>query len=465
MKINTLLLSITFLISVQVQSQITKLYDFGNTANDGTNPKGDLVADSTYFYGLCSTGGVNGMGIIFKVKHDGSGYMKLYEFSGTDGSFPYGTLVLDSSYLFGITNSGGTTAICTTGCGTVFKIKNDGTGFSTIYEFSSSPDGRYPLGSLIFDGTYLYGTTQYGGAGFGTNYRIMPDGTNYLKLSDYTPSNGSYPYGSLYLVSNYLYGMTFEGGDLNSCPSGCGVVFKMQTDGNGYSKIHEFTGNPTDGDNPQGSFTFDGTYLYGMTSGGGTQNSGIIFRLKTDGTDYLKLFDFVNHDYPYGSLLLDNGYLYGMTWQGGTNAMGTLFRIKTDGTGFIALYNFSNTPDGKNPVGSLTLHDGNIYGMTSNGGINNTGIIFMYQLNTTVTETNNSKSNFHLLSNNITNEIVVTSSAQGEVILYDMTGKVVLEKYIYAGETIFSTEKLLSGVYLLQFNNEKSNNLFKVTKN
>ena len=39
-------------------------------------------------------------------------------------------------------------------------------------------------------------------------------------------------------------------------------------------------------------FISDGTYLYGMTVYGGAYNDGVVFKIKPDGTGYVKLLDF-----------------------------------------------------------------------------------------------------------------------------------------------------------------------------
>ncbi|HEX7413866.1 MAG TPA: choice-of-anchor tandem repeat GloVer-containing protein [Bacteroidia bacterium] len=97
--------------------------------------------------------------------------------------------------------------------GTLFKIKPDGTGYAIMVNFSGTAIGGKPWGSLIYDGTFLYGMTAGGGAyNYGTAFRIKPDGTGYLKLHDFGNStDGSIPYGVLYYDGTYLYGMTSQG--------------------------------------------------------------------------------------------------------------------------------------------------------------------------------------------------------------------------------------------------------------
>ncbi len=65
-----------------------------------------------------------------------------------------------------------------------FKVKPDGSGYTKLLDFDDS-DGAYPHGSLVSDGTYLYGMTYKGGAnGTGIFFRIKTDETGYLKLLD-----------------------------------------------------------------------------------------------------------------------------------------------------------------------------------------------------------------------------------------------------------------------------------------
>jgi len=56
-----------------------------------------------------------------------------------------------------------------------------------------------------------------------------------------------------------------------------------------------------DGKSPYSSLYYDGNFLYGMTIQGGVNDSGIIFKIKPDGTGYVKLLDFLgvsNGSYP-----------------------------------------------------------------------------------------------------------------------------------------------------------------------
>src|SRR5437667_5688668 len=56
----------------------------------------------------------------------------------------------------------------------------------------------------------------------------------------YTNREGAGPYGGLILAGNTLYGTAANGGS-----SGSGTVFKVNTDGTGFTNLHSFT--PTSG--------------------------------------------------------------------------------------------------------------------------------------------------------------------------------------------------------------------------
>ncbi|MDP1746501.1 MAG: hypothetical protein Q8L90_13050, partial [Bacteroidota bacterium] len=84
-------------------------------------------------------------------------YTKLFDFEGTNGSKPFGSLISDGTFLYGMTPLGGTGTACFGGCGVIFKIKSDGTGYTKLLDFTGTTNGNIPMGSLISDGTFLYG--------------------------------------------------------------------------------------------------------------------------------------------------------------------------------------------------------------------------------------------------------------------------------------------------------------------
>jgi uncharacterized repeat protein (TIGR03803 family) len=111
----------------------------------------------------------DGVGTIFSINTDGTDYTVLHRFytgPDNDGAYPAGPLTLSGSTLYGTTNRGGAG-----GLGTIFSLGLDGTGYQVLESFAGNTDdgidGDEPyLGgpAISPDGSTLFGMTQYGGA-------------------------------------------------------------------------------------------------------------------------------------------------------------------------------------------------------------------------------------------------------------------------------------------------------------
>jgi uncharacterized repeat protein (TIGR03803 family) len=161
---------------------------------DGALPYGGVVLDSsgnlygtTYEGGAgsCSPVGGSGCGVVFKLSAGHNWHEAvIHSFTGgADGAAPIGGLTLDASgNVYGTTEIGGDTTYsgCSpNGCGVVFElIPYSGPRWDEValHDFTQSPDGAVPVGSLIFDSSgNLYGTTAAAGAfGSGTVFEITP---------------------------------------------------------------------------------------------------------------------------------------------------------------------------------------------------------------------------------------------------------------------------------------------------
>jgi uncharacterized repeat protein (TIGR03803 family) len=308
-------------------------------------------------------------------------YKLLHNFTGYDGAYPSGPLVVSGSTLFGTTPYGGGKGGF--GAGTIFKIQMDGTGYAILHKFGGGiDDGGIPTGSPIFSGATIFGMTRYGGTNNkGTLFKIGVDGAGFALLHSFLggAADGALPAGSLIISGSTIYGMTSKGGDSDS-----GTIFKMEIDGTGYTLLHKFSGGAADGADPSGSLILSNTTLYGMTSCFGSGNSshswGTIFKMETDGTGFTLLHRFaggtVDGAYPDGSLILSGTTLFSMTNSGGNSDLGTIFKIQTDGSFFSTLHEFLDSNKGAWPNGSLILSDSILYGMTPYGGQFAFGVIF-----------------------------------------------------------------------------------------
>jgi len=95
----------------------------------------------------------------------GSGFTILHSFANTDTWAPYGDLTLWGLMLYGMARNSGCSLL---GVGTIFQVNTDGSGFSISHVFSyggaNLTDGSTPMGSLLLLGSQLYGMTQSGGS-------------------------------------------------------------------------------------------------------------------------------------------------------------------------------------------------------------------------------------------------------------------------------------------------------------
>jgi uncharacterized repeat protein (TIGR03803 family) len=347
------------------------------SGSDGVMPDGTLTALGGVLYGTTSGGGAAAGGTVYRLNPNGSGYTILRSFTGgaSDGSAPTSAVSELGGVLYGMTQFGGFS-----GTGTVFRLNPDGSGFGLVHSFASSPDdAAVPESStlLAIEGV-LYGMSRRGGTrDRGTIFRMKVDGSELAVLRSFEgyPGDGAYPSGSLTEVGGVLYGMTLDGG-----ASDRGTIFRVNRDGSAYTVLHSFTGGASGGADPYGSLTqFEGA-LYGMTHGGGPQNRGTIFRIELNGTGFAVVHAFAggtaDGQYPFGSLVRVGNALYGMTSSGGASTIGTVFKLDLGSPGFSLLRSFGGSSTGFRPYGSLIEFAGVLYGMTNGGGTYNYGAIF-----------------------------------------------------------------------------------------
>ena len=390
-------LSLLSIRSMTAQT-LTTLHAFND--GDGASPRGGVILSGNLLYGTAAEGGSAGNGTVFKFNTDGTGFTNLHDFTATDpnthtnsdGASPSGGVVLSGNTLYGTTPSGGSA-----GNGTVFKVNSDGTGFSILHHFTATDpstdtnlDGAGPDGRLLLAGNTLYGMANSGGsAGDGTVFKVNLDGTGFTVLHEFTaqdPStftnlDGAYPNAGLILSGDTLYGTAAGGGGAN-----VGTVFALNTNGTGFTVLHQFTGGP-DGAYPQSSLVLSGNTLYGTTEGGGSADNGTVFAVSTNGISFATMHTFLGFfggdgEAPRAGLTLSGNTLYGAANGGGSSAVGTLFALNTDGSSYTNLYDFTDGADGAFPAGDLFVSGGLLYGTTTGGGNGNKGTVFSFGLPT-----------------------------------------------------------------------------------
>lgn len=257
---------------------------------------------------------------------------------------------------------------------TLYSLADDGSEGNTIFgRLMQTPDGN------------LYGTTFFGtDAGLGSLFRLTPDGTFTIlhKFGGGEP-NPATPYTGVTLgPDGLIYGTTMRGGADDR-----GTIFRIATDGTGFTVLHEFDGS--DGENPQGALIVAEGMLYGTTAIGGARNRGTIYRISTAGAFELlysfPAFSSVQDEQgvndvganPRASLLysaLDQNF-YGTAYFGGAHGHGTLFRFDPDSGTAEAVHAFGGPSFSASRPMSSVVQDaaGNFYGTSEVGGYLNGG--------------------------------------------------------------------------------------------
>lgn len=383
-----LLAAVTCLLTMQpppsTAQTFTNFYNFQAASTNkeemwtnqlGATPSGPLLLLGNMLYGATGQGGTNGTGVIYSVTTNGTAYTVLHTFAavaanksgiGTnrDGSSPAGGLIVSGTTLYGVTAYGGTN-----GYGTVFSIGTNGTGFISVHAFAAgatntsldiftNKEGANPLAGLTLSGSVLYGTAGYGGLhGDGGVYSLNISGasfTNFYSFTAMVASNnddGANPYGSLLLVSNRLFGTTENGGT-----NGTGSIFSVLTNGASFSDLHSFANVAVWGSGPYAN-------IYTNADGANSR----------------------------ATLTIVGSTLYGTATFGGLYGYGTLYSMETNGLSFTNLHQFAEgglnltdfaitNSDGSWPQAGLTYSGGVLYGTCEYGG-NGLGTVFSVTTN------------------------------------------------------------------------------------
>jgi len=279
---------------------------------------------------------------------------------------------------WGLTSKGGDNDV-----GTVYFTNEEGVQTTVVHSFSYG-EGDSPVGMLTLGpDDLLYGTTPGANIDYGVIFQIDPHNFQYQKMYSFTGGNqGMYPAGFLLEHTNgKIYGMTRNGGEDQS-----GTIFEYTPGDTDIVIKKHFTGD--DGAHPEGGLIEAGNGLiYGLTSYGGANISGVLFVFDPVTEDYEKLFDFgpLSGAIPVCTLLqASNGKLYGVTPKGGTSNAGVLFEYDPISDTYTKLIDFDGVNTGSEPVDGLTeAANGRLYGMTKQNEIaetNTHGTIYSYDI-------------------------------------------------------------------------------------
>lgn len=302
----------------------TTIHVFGSSPTSGSNPR-CTIDIAGKLYGVCTAGGTNGQGTLFRVRPSGQFFEdNLINFNG--GS-PSSDIIRDESYIYGAQS-------------------NTLTKTSKIFQYDINNNRSWTLfdNSGMTITNLLQGSSNLYGAFTNTDSSCVIFRTPKINFvnNSYTVLR-TFPSPSvlrcLAVQDGVLYGVVAENVDNLAVPANS-KLFKMNVDGTGYTDGKTFTGADLQG-NRIINLTVAAGYVYGFSSRGGLNNRGTIFRCNLDvttGYTVLHIFEPLT-GYPLGiekPLTIVNGTIYGVCALGGpgigdgngSNGGGVIFSLK-----------------------------------------------------------------------------------------------------------------------------------------
>jgi uncharacterized repeat protein (TIGR03803 family) len=320
------------------------------------------------FYGTNTAGGI-GQGVMFSFEPATSTYTRLWTFQTASGSVCYSSLKLASNGLvYGMTSAGGTN-----GKGVIFAYDPSIPTYTAVHQLDASSLATPYTGLMEDPVGQLNGTCSAGGAfSLGALFRLNISTNAVSILANMGDSNGAYPWGRLTRASNGMfYGVTSGGGTSNS-----GVLFSYDPATSTYTKLVDF--GPTNGRYPFGKLTLVGNILYGLCSQGGTSSGGTLFSFDIGSNTFTVLQNLTaatGTNPQAGMIQASNGQLYGTCSEGGTG-FGTLFRYVIATNTLTVVRSLTNA-DGSTPVADMMeASNGMLYGTLSEGGSFGSGSLY-----------------------------------------------------------------------------------------
>lgn len=262
-----------------------------------------------------------------------------------------------------------TVGFCAVSCSKQGVKENENTGSDTTG--TGGGTNTDTLGHSIL----IYGTTATGGDhDSGCIFTLRGDGSGFKVVYSFHTQDGYSPFATLCKAANgKLYGTTTGGGINNQ-----GTVFSFDPANNTFKKLVDFNSVVSGQSDPVDLTAASNGLLYG--------GSGQFFFSLNPSTDKFTILhksDFYTEGNISNCIQGKDGKLYGISYNGGArvtpgDTSGIIYSYDIDKNSFKRLYTFTK-PSGMSPVNRLcAAADGNLYGLTHEGGANNNGVIFKY---------------------------------------------------------------------------------------
>ena len=271
------------------------------------------------------------------------------------------TNTFSQGQLWGLTAEGGSDNI-----GAIFKINEDGSGFSIEKSFLDDSDKPTSTGALVEVNGKFYGVTSKGGKkNMGTLFEYDRATGTYTRRFEFDGANGNcFQCGIIDGGNGKLFGFTDRGGIYQG-----GVLFQYNLQTHVFSKLLDLSYYSL-GSTPRAVAILGNNKLYAVTAAGGSGNSGTLAEFDFLTGKGVKKFDFNDNTTgsdPISLISSLSGKLYGVNKTGGPKGSGVLFEFDPASGVFTNKVNFdyTNVNIGYIPTGLVSGAGGKLYGWVS----------------------------------------------------------------------------------------------------
>ena len=350
------------------QGQYSTMLDFDSTVFSGPFA-GELLPINGKLYGGANAGGANNLGGLFSIDPITKQFEVLYHYKSEDPGATLSSLVLVGDTLFGTRGGGKARA------GRIFRYEMATDSFTNVLEFNESPYGDQFLPSLFkYDNGKIYGATRRGGDYLmGSIFELDPQLGTVQNVFSFHPLLARFPNQLTRASDGKLYGLAFDEDGSSD------LIFKYDPIINSFQTIHQPQPNLYNYYYEPQMFEGPDQRFYIVSPG---YRKIYVYDPQANSTQILHDFQSSNFVSPTGNICFGtDGNLYGMTDNGGMHDGGFLYTYDLAKDEYRELFHFSDAT-GKNPkTGLIELSPGVFAGMTTEGGAMELGTLFKYNLN------------------------------------------------------------------------------------